>query len=560
MLKRLALLCMATLLIPYAGAAQAASKHAPKEGLSRAQADRLMAPDEYRDHVVKVLRTSNKAQTNSYVPVVFDMQNNNPFNVIRFLRRSIEPEEGVLFTFVNPQGTGGKVMYCVPPYQIDGLRDLVASVDRPGLTTSAGDVRIYKQLSHRRASETNPDFLATAASYSTLNGTVTIADPEVNALFYMDTKSAADVAVKALDDYLDVPTPMVEVVVKIYELDSNNDAQVGQDYIAWKNGPGANLFAVGAYAESASVEHVKSLDGALVVPPTYSGDAMNVPGRRIRAEGYNAAYQYAVSSAFFDFLQVKGKARLLNQVKLAAMNTETAELTAGDQVLYYKTTVTDDAKGGVRDTGDIHGANNSKRTVVPTTLRNDLTPVETGIHLMFKPTIGLETVNLDLALDWSDLNGFDDQGVPQISKRKFDSRFRLGFNDELVLGGFRRQVSVKSHQGVPLLSRIPVLGYLFGGESQQNKSTQVVVVVKPVTIYHYDIAGGYKIQDDDKLTMQKATGEAPITRPDAKAGFDMYGLDKARSEKTGELTTEPSMLNKPSPIPDPTHKGVASIR
>ncbi|MEN6626458.1 MAG: hypothetical protein ABFD69_09550 [Candidatus Sumerlaeia bacterium] len=520
--KHLALICMATLLIPFAGAAE-----------TRAQASRHTAPNDFPTHVVKVLRTTNKAQTNSYVPVVFDFKYNNPYNVIRFLLRSIQPEEGVLFTFVNPEGTGGKVLFVVPRYQVDDLRALVASLDRPGLTTSAGDIRVYKQLAHRRADASDASFLNVAASYSTFNGTVTIADPEVNALFYMDTESAANQAVKALGEFLDVPTPMVELVVKIYEIDSQNDATIGQDYIAWKNGPGANLFAIGAFAESASADHVKNLDGALVVPPAYGG----LPGNRVRAQGYNAAYQYATSSAFFDFLQVKGKARMLNQVKLAALNTKTAEMTAGDQVLYYKVTTTDDANGGVRDTGDIHAEANATRTVVPTTLKNDLVPIETGIHLAFRPMIGLDSVNFDLALDWSDLGGFDDQGVPQINKRSFESKFRLGAGDELVLGGFKRQVRVRGHQGVPILSRIPVLGYLFGGETDSNKNTEVVVVVKPVTIFNYNVAGGYKVAPDDQLTIDKAVGIEPIKEPDVKAGFDQIGLDPARTATADAVTS-----------------------
>lgn len=559
MLKRLAWLWLAMLLIPCAAAAQTAPKAtpkpvlptAPKMGLNPTQKDRLMAPDAYQSHVVKVLRTTNKAQTNSYVPVVFDMKNVNPFSVIRFLLRPIQPEEGILFTFVNAQGTGGKVMYVVPPYMIESLRVLVESLDRPGLTTSADDVRLYAQLHHRRADPSDSAFLNTAGSYSTGDGTVLIADPEVNALFYMDCKSAADAALQALGTLLDVPTPMVEMVVKVYEVDSNNDATIGQDFVSWKNGPGANLFAVGAFAEATSVDHVKALDGAMVVPPAYSGDSPGVPGRHIRANGYNGAYQYATSSAFFDFLQVKGKARLLNQVKLAALNTKTAELTAGDQVLYYKTTVTNDAKGGVRDTGDIYASKNATRTVVPTTLKSDLTPVETGIHLCFRPLISQETISMDMTIDWSDTTGFDDQGVPQISKRKFDSRFRMGVNDELVLGGFQRQVRVRTHQGVPFLSRIPVLGYLFGGESETNKNTQVVVVVKPVTIFNYNIAGGYRVTDDDQLAIDKATGNKAIAKPEVKAGFDMYGMDKDQAAKTGELGDKPESYNRKEAV-DPS--------
>src|SRR5262245_17319550 len=113
MFKRLAWLVMAACML-HGGLAGAAGTRAAVP--QHPSIDRHLAPDEYPLNIVKILRTSNKAQTNSYVPVVFTMRNNNPFNVIRFLRRPVEAEEGVLFTFVSPEGHGGKVLFVVPKY------------------------------------------------------------------------------------------------------------------------------------------------------------------------------------------------------------------------------------------------------------------------------------------------------------------------------------------------------------------------------------------------------------------------------------------------------------
>lgn len=51
-----------------------------------------MAPTELPTNLVKILRTSNKAQTNRYVPKVYEFKNVNPYAVIRFVRRTIEIE------------------------------------------------------------------------------------------------------------------------------------------------------------------------------------------------------------------------------------------------------------------------------------------------------------------------------------------------------------------------------------------------------------------------------------------------------------------------------------
>ena len=67
-------------------------------------ADLDASPKDMPVHLVKVLRTTNKAQTNRYVPKVYDFKNVNPADVLRFFRRVMEIEEGAWYTFLAPDG------------------------------------------------------------------------------------------------------------------------------------------------------------------------------------------------------------------------------------------------------------------------------------------------------------------------------------------------------------------------------------------------------------------------------------------------------------------------
>lgn len=478
--------------------------------------DRLIDPSDLPSNVVKILRTSNKAQTNSYVPIVFDFKNNNPFNVIRFLRRPVQLEEGELFTFVNPDGNGGKALLVVPDYMAPSLRELVATIDRPELTSSGGDSYSYVQLKHRRADVSDPDFLETAESFSTGNGQTFIVDPEENALFLKDAPSAGESFREALTQWLDVPTAMLDLSVKVYEIDAINDTQLGLDYMAWRNGPGADLFALGAYAEHGSIKRVKNVD----VPA--------LPRNNFTASGYNYAFRYDVPSAFFDFLAVKGKARVLNEAKIAALNTRTAELTAGDQVLYYAVRTSDPS--GVRNTGEPFQANRG-RVVVGTTRNDDLEPVQTGLTLKVTPVIGEQTVKMDLDLTWSDYNFVDDTGFPQINNRELKSTLRGKIGEEIVIGGLERQAIIKSTRKAPILGSIPVVGYAFGGESSPSEKSQLVVVITPAAVMKYNLAKtdaekDYKVKPEEQQVIDEATGVAPVKEPKASWGFDQVGLDK----------------------------------
>ena len=554
MFKRLVWLWMAVMLI----AGGAAIANASSESM-----DRHLAPDDYKMSVVKVLRTTNKAQINSYVPLVFTMRNNNPFNVIRQLRRPAQLEEGLLFTFASPEGQGGKVLYVMPEYSAESLAALVKSVDKPGLTTADGSLRIYRQLKHRRASATDPGFLTTTASFTTFNDSDFLIDPWANALYYEDAPSGSIALDNALTDWLDVPTAMATVLVKIYELDAYNDGQIGLDYISWKNGPGRNLFAVGTFSEYASLGRASNPAFIPGIDQGVAGLAQGTdPGsfairNNLSASGWNYTYKYEVDSSFFDFLATKGKAKVLNKVKLAMLNTWPASLSTGDQVLYYNVSSSDPS--GIRDSGDpldanstrlLTGVTNQMVANPPTSVeeailnlmisgqdailnqdlnrltidRRELVPVETGLFIEMDNTIGTDTIVIeDLLISWTDYNSFDDSGFPQINGRHLEIEdLRLGLGDEIIIGGMKRQVGVQSTRKVPILGSLPIIGYAFGGETSQNKQTELVVSINPIEIQSYDIAQA------DQDVINKAVGDEEIIEPEITWGFDQYGLDKCR--------------------------------
>jgi type II secretory pathway component GspD/PulD (secretin) len=525
MFKRLAWLWVAALLVP---ATLGHTKPLPAgRETPPASMDRHMAPDEYPSNIVKVLRTTNKAQTNSYVPLVFTFRNVNPFSVIRYLRRPVQLEEGDLFTFVTPEGNGGRVLFIVPKYMAETLSELVKRLDVPNQTTSDGTLRIYRQLKHRRASETDADFIASIASFSTGNGSLLLTDPQTNALYWEDAPSGSQALDAALTDWYDVPTAMVQLLVKVYELDAYNDGTIGLDYTAWKNTLGRDLFAVGAYSEAGHVNDVGPYD--------ISGNGVaGLPRKSFSASGYNYAYNYAVSSEFFDFLATKGKAKVLNQAKLATLNTYPASLGAGDQILYYAVKTT--PSSGVRDgvAGDGPFTQNDSRVVVGTTNQLDedgnLVPVETGMSMDIRPIIGEQSIKLDIAIDWSDYNGFDSTGFPLINRRLLNTSIRTGLGDEIVIGGIKRSIRVKATNKMPGLGSLPVVGYAFGKETQQNKNTEVVIAIKPVAVNQYDIAKDYKMTDSEKLTVDQATGKEDIKGPKTTWGFDQFAIDKAKDQ------------------------------
>lgn len=478
------------------------------------------APDEFRTNIVKILRTSNKAQTNRYVPLVYEFKHCNPFAVVRFMRRVMEIEEGSWFMFANPEENGGLAVLVAPIYQIPGINDLIRVIDRPGLTTSDGAARAYVQLKHR--STIDQDFLDMVFNEMSLTASSLVPDVDTNALYAKDAPSG----IAAFHDYLDVidvPTPQVRIDLDIYEIDVTNDGTLGLDFMAWKNGPGRNLWAVGAYYETETI-----WDGDAVVYDSGAGTT-GLPGHGFRNKGHNSTYLLDVPSSFFDFLVVKGTAKLLTSTQLTAMSGETASFATGEQIPYYLVQNGEAPTAGLRTNGqfiDPYGTNPlfpDNRTLSGATLGRQLGAVETGVFLDIAPMIGTEMINLSITGSVVSLLGYDENGVPKLGSREFSSDIRLTDGEQIVLGGMNRTSEIKSVQKIPILGSLPVLGFLFGKEITTVHKTTVVSVVTATIVSDFNNAS-----DASETVIAIVDDGAPVEDLAVSAGFDQFLLDAER--------------------------------
>ncbi|MBM4044901.1 MAG: hypothetical protein FJ279_07295 [Planctomycetes bacterium] len=545
---------------------------APAPSPSRSPASKLdAAPDEMPTNVVKVLRTSNKAQTNRYVPKVYEFTRVNPYEVIRFVRRVMEIEEGAFFTFQGVQPDSGRIMVVCPSYQIPYLDNLMAQLDRPGLTSSSADQRDFYRLKHRTSSD--PHFVSTVKGFMN-SSAIAVADVETNSLYLEDAPSGNRRALEALAKELDVPRQQVDLNVSLYEVDLTNDNAMGLDFHSWKNGPGRNLFAVGAYANYNKFYQDRNLGDRMGAVQDFNPSAghttAGLPAQRFHSEGANVAYFFDVPTAFLDFLVVKQKARVLTSTRLSALNTETATLQTGDKILYYYVKHNPSEQGAVRPpgylldpfgdwdlnkewvdqgpAGEATEAQNDRtilnlgnefvlerittaanglaqkeaqypdsRVVLGKTAERRLGSVLTGVYLRIKPTISTDLINMDVESRVVNHTGYSDDGTPVLNNRGMKASIKLKDGQEIVLGGLVRERNIKSANKIPFLGSIPYLGYLFGGETGSNVKSLVVVVLSPEVV-----KGPSNVKATDQSLMSKAKGEESIPLPATSAGFDKY--------------------------------------
>lgn len=94
-----------------------------------------------------------------------------------------------------------------------------------------------------------------------------------------------------------------------------------------------------------------------------------------------------------------------------------------------------------------------------------------GISLQVRPEVSsLDNVNA------VQMNGFR---IPALRTRRAESVVRIRPGESLAIGGLLQKEEARQTRGIPLLSKLPVLGELFKSRSFQKGETELVILVTP---------------------------------------------------------------------------------
>lgn len=476
-----------------------------------------------QDKVVQILRTPNKAQVNQFVCETLEIKNTNPFNIVNFFWAVTSREDGGCYSFANPDGKSGKIVVICPEYQLDSLRSLAKELDRPNQNSAPGSKYIYHRMKHRAI--TDPGFVSSISIWGGSSG-VWVPDVETNSVLIYDAPEGADSVDEALNTVFDKPLQQVEFQVHVYEVDVNNDGTLGLDYEAWKNGPGRLLLQ-----QNASGQYLRA-DG--------------IPHTHFHTSGGGVYLDYP--SAFFDALVEKGKAVSMVNTRVTGVNRVPAMLTSDEKVIFYQVDntastrlvatgvakaevageafPTDGRVVAVPKVRTPYDAVNFLKGRVPrlnpagsdtpfAPISAAIRSVSTGLFLTVVPTVGEGMVSMDIDLRLVNHTGYDGSGVPTLNSRQISNTLAVAPNDEIIFGGLVRDRKIQNAKKIPLLGSIPVLGYLFGGETVASKKTVVVASIKPVLV-----VGDDNVTKTDKDTVAKVTGDQVLVLPKSEFCFE----------------------------------------
>jgi len=164
------------------------------------------------------------------------------------------------------------------------------------------------------------------------------------------------------------------------------------------------------------------------------------------------------------YLQTLGNTQILSNPKLAVINNQEARIHVGEKQAYVTTTTT---------TGQ-----------TTTTVSEEVTFVDVGIQLSVTPTInddGYVTMKVkpEVSSVVSTLTTPSGNKIPIIDSSMAETTVMIKDGATIILGGLRREDKVSNSDQVPILGKIPFLGFFFRSGSKTTERTELLVMLTP---------------------------------------------------------------------------------
>lgn len=289
---------------------------------------------------------------------------------------------------------------------------------------------------------------------------------ESNQLLIMATPGEWD-SMQAAIRKLDIAPLQVHIETKILEVSLNGELQFGVKW--WFAGlTGSANYEGQQYQNSQGVNYPNRLDRQ-----RYLLGASDAPsGGNLFYSYLNSKFQVALSA-----LQSSGQAKILSAPSLLVMNNQEAQINVGTRIPVQTQSII--GVGGLQN----GGTSTTQQGIGQTTY------LDTGVILQVKPRVnpgGL--VYMDVSQEVSKPGATSSNGNREINTRTLDTSIAVQSGQTILLGGLISEDNQITEEGVPGLSRIPILGKLFGSTINSKQRTELIVLITPQVVSNSDEA------------------------------------------------------------------------
>ena len=439
--------------------------------------------------------------------------------------------------------------------------EIVAALDRPGVDgkdaaiSGTGMARVAYTPRYRAASQFSDIIDSTIGSAS---GKAYV-NRETNTVFWRDQSAAARRTLQWVNE-LDRPLPQVNIRLNYYELRDSDLRDWGLDYLAWKNGPGVNLFNAGYNAGQMLVNE-------LIESASFAATSTWGIG------GFFTAPQFDMS--FVRCLEQSGNATVAASASLTMVNTPVRDQEDFHKLLKYQIKNRDNAPFVYRVSMYPEYQNIAKNVLGRTFIGKSYYEDDDGVKHSDPPVLDVRLINPIICLDngiapkedgakypggvlffyslyFKNVVERGNTGSELSNSANFTGSATLGFGVEKILAVYEKENDVEQTVGFPILCRIPVLRYIFSTVTSIKERTYIIVSAEALPI-HPDNSG--MLKNASMTTKVERRIENPLRRvPEDQPAAEQKpeeGKKQAAEQKTeaGEKPAEqkPEAAEQPAP-------------
>jgi type IV pilus assembly protein PilQ len=253
--------------------------------------------------------------------------------------------------------------------------------------------------------------------------------------------------------------PQISIEAKIVEVSRSGSRQLG---ILWGGGYKGKIGDKDVGIIGGNSPFVEGSTTSTVLKTDTSGDvglAVNFPSATSAANpalGIILSSAHMLLAAKLEALETSGDGKIISSPRVTTLDNESALIGQGEEIPY----VTRDKDG------------------TPTIVMKDA-----KLSLTVKPKltsegkIAMEIKCDQKTADWKKVNKNNEN--PPLVASNVESKVVVKDGDTIVLGGIMKTMVTKSNTGVPWLSKIPALGWLFKSVGDETEERELLIFVTP---------------------------------------------------------------------------------
>lgn len=247
---------------------------------------------------------------------------------------------------------------------------------------------------------------------------------------------------------------MLDVNIVSVELD--NDYTTGIDWSKFQLGLNSNLS--GGYGST--MNRGNKRNGAR---PTRANDGASWT--------FDAGLNFSIDG-MINFLESKGKTKVISSPKVTTMNNQPAIISVGDNINYQ---VLEETTNNNSLNGDTSVTYTQYSTFVGILL-NILPEISDDNRIMLRINPSLSAFKYEE----DNVKATEPRSIaPDTQQKKISSVVWVDNGDTVILGGLIGQTKMKDNNNVPVLSSLPLIGGLFKSTHDKLSTTELIFVVTP---------------------------------------------------------------------------------